>query len=280
MKLVKDVTPQMKEVMGGDPLQNTQKYLSLISETHKNLLMDIEGPGRYEKNLQLETVSYVTEYADNKREAHVYPPDAQELIAKNKHDMKLRGGIIGAVIILLAVLFMIFSPFGVPGVVLGLVGLFVLLGALTFALYINWRTFKEYLHTDYLYKLPDSDFVSEDERQEFITKCRKRDAELTKRLNEMAAEADAIVTQLSPPSNLYIHDAETNMALLEYQSALDGDGELADDFEVPDSIQLIDFQPFRDTRLAHSKASSRVLENLSMFEVLLKTVADHAKVRT
>lgn len=279
MQHVNDVVPQMKEVMGGDPLQNTQKYLDLVTETHSNLLRDMKGPEKYEANLKLETVSYVTEYADKKREAHVYPPDAQKLIAKNKHDMKLRGGIIGGIIALISVFFIAFPPLGVTGVAVGVIGLFVLLGALAFALRLNWNNFKEYLHNDYLYKLPDSDFVSEEERQEFIAKCRARDAELIVRLHEMSREADSIMTNLSPPSNLYIYDTDVRMSLLEYQSALDGDGALAEDFRIPDSVQLIDFQPFRQTRLKHPQASSRVLENLSMFEVLLKTISDYAQVR-
>lgn len=277
--LVTEVIPQMKATMGGDPLQNTQKYLGLISETHRNLILDTDGPESYEKNLQLETVSYVTEYADKKRESHVYPPDAKALIAKNKHDMKLRGGIFAGVFTLISVLFMILAPLGLTGVAVGTVGLLILLGALAFSLYLNWQSFKDYLHNDYLYKLPDSDFVREAERQDFIAKCRDRDAELIARLHEMSEAAQSIHKTLSPPDHLYIYDAQARMAILDYQSALDGDGFLADDFEVPRNVQLIDYRPFQEARQAHPKASSRVLENLSMFEVLVKTVSDYSKTR-
>ena len=265
-------------IFGGDYFANSSKFFMVQTELKSNLAADEAGPARYDENLELETLSYTQELADRRREEPRYPAEVQDQIAAHKKGLLKKSGIWAGILILLTVLFMVFGG-GDTGtrLIAGGIGGFVILAIIAGRALWSWRLYKLYVDKDVLYKLPDTDFVSEDEQAEFKLKRRQEDAKLIDRLAEMRASAQSVISDLgSEAAPLYNLNRSTQMAVIALQDARDDErDEVYGEYNLPERAEMPEPERYRNIREAHPGLSKRSAEGLMRLELMVKTVAAH-----
>lgn len=270
-------TARLNSIFGGDYFENSRKFFKVQTHLKSNLSADCAGPQRYEENLTLESQSYTQELADKRREIPFYPPEVEELVKEKRAKISKSAGLVAGLFIIAVVLFMIFGggPTGTR-LLLGGIGGFIVLSVIAGRVAWLWRTFKLYIDKDYLYKLPDEDFVPVSEQEEFQARRRQEDSVLINRLAEMREAALTVLEDFTGPSDqLYNIDRDGHLAVIALQSAIDGEqDEVHGDYDLPVKAAMADPERYRSTRENNSALSSRANEDLMHMELMIKTISD------
>lgn len=270
-------TARLNSIFGGDYFENSRKFFKVQTHLKTNLTADRSGPGRYEENLELESVSYTQELADKRREIPTYTPEVEALIKEERTKIGRGAGIVGAVFLIAAVLFMVLGSGPTDmRLLIGGIGIVVVLGAIAIRVVWVWKMFKLYIDKDYLYKLPDEDFVPIEEQEEFQARRRSEDEVLIGRLAEMKEAAENVGRDFEGPSDqLYKIGRDGHLAVIALQSAIDGEqDEVHGEYALPARAPLADAERYRSIRENNPALSSRSREDLMRMELMIKTVSD------
>lgn len=267
---------RLESIYGGDYEENSRKFFKLNMDLRGNLAADEAGPQRYEHNLDLETISYTQELADRRRKEHLYPEEIQQDIINERKSLLKRLILPVGIYLILALAFAFFG-----GSDAGHRWLAVGVGTVIFGAFVAgavawwWKRFKEYINDDVLYKLPDTDFVSESEQDQYRTARREEDRELIERLQSMQQAASAVKSDLTQSTSLYELSKNEMGAVLALQSARDNEeDEVYFAKELPQKATLVDAEHYRHLREENPDVSSRVHLDLMQMEIMIKTVTD------
>lgn len=273
-----EIKPQFDRAFGGDYTKNTQQFLRLKNELSSALQDDAAGVDKYNDLLRLETVTFTQELADRKRVQRQYPRKIKADIDENWKKLTKRIAIWGGVLFAIILAFVLFSGSVAPldtRLIIGGIGILLGGSVLGIRSLITWRLYKKYIDQEILYRLPDTDFVTPLEQDDFQMQRREEDATLIMRLHEMKDASERLQRKLdSAPHNLYSLDKSGLMAVVAYQSLVDNGESDIGTIAPPTEISLCDPEIFKDARESEPKTSNRVVELLMKLEIMIKTVSD------